>query len=206
MDDIDWYFLCLDTSKLNKTNKEILIAKINEDIRDIADDASRVSSLTFDNNVFMNYDYKYKDAEFLHSDDIVFKDSAMSIYDLLGHIFMQILEDKFTYKHIYIKIYTYNLNLTENIYSVKATENLFNLINNKFPLVVELHLLNFNTIKIKDKFDLQYNIGIPIYEKTKSNVMSTKSNSEKSSTRGSYRQDQRSPLKRNIYFNIHIKN
>lgn len=202
-DNIDWYFLCLDTSKSNKTNKHTLIEKINENIKDISDDTCRVSSLTFDNNIYMVYDYKYKDVEFLNSDSIIFKDTALSIYDLLGHIFIQILEDKFTYKHLYIKIYTYNLNLTENIYSVKAIENLFNLINNKYPLVVELHIPEFDIIKIRDKFDIKLIDGLPIYEKKKSNLVV--SNSDRTSTHGSYRQE-RSPLKRNIYFNIHIKN
>lgn len=195
MDNNIWYFFCADSCKSNKDKQKELIDEINTNLDDIEEN-SRVSCLTYNNKILLHYDYNYKDVEHLDSQSIIFKNETMSFYDLLGDIFLKILENKITYKKIVCNIYAYKLNTKEKIYTRPVIENLFNTINNKTPIQININLINQEIILIKDIFNIsytepqEYNIKMSQF----SNSSSRRSNDSERNT------------KKSIYFNIHIRN
>lgn len=203
MEDTTWYFFCTDTCKANKERNKELVQEINNNINTI-EERSRVSCLTYNSKIFMHYDYNYKDVEYLNDETLLFKDDSMSIYDLLGDIFIKILESKTNYKNIVCNIFTFKLNIREKIYTRTVIQNLFNSINNKTPVKIVINLINQELICIKDNFILKYTEPIK-EETTKSNSINSKRNSKRNSRTKSESESENNG-KKNIYFNINIRN
>lgn len=198
MDNI-WYLFCVDTCKNNKDKQEELVSEINTSLKKI-DEQSRVSCLSYNNKIFMHYDYNYKDIEYLDNESLIFRNETLPIYDLLGDIFLKIIENKTTYKSIICNIYTYKLNIREKIYTKTVIENLFNTINNKTSLTININLINQELITIKDIFNLDYTE--PIEENYSKNRKTISKKNSETRTTGSSEHSGR----KNIYFNIHIRN
>lgn len=195
MDTNIWYFFCIDSCKINKCNKKELICGVNTDI-DKIEDNSRISCLTYNNKITLHYDYNYKDIEHLDEESITFKNETMSIYDLLGDLFLKILENKIFYKQVVCNIYALKLNMIEQVYTRQVIENLFNTINSKTLLKINIHLINQEIINIKDIFNLNYVELTDCKLKIKPRSYSRSRSSDSIDKSG----------KKNIYFNIHIRN
>lgn len=209
-----WYFICADTCKKNKEFKSNIINKVNNRLETV-DKNSRISCITYNNSIYMLYDCYYDDFEYMNPDTVVFKDKKMSIYELLGDIFIKILDTDTKYKNIVCKIFAYTINRDESVYSHTAIEKLFNLIIKKYPeFLIEINLVDNEIINIKNKFEFDIKPDCedqsvspkepsPRSAIARGRFSYTKSNRSDSDKKTSGKGDND---KKSIYFNIHIKN
>lgn len=203
MDNI-WYFFCFDTCKKNKEKQEELIKEVNTNLTNI-DSQSRVSCLSYNDKIFMHYDYNYSDIEYLNCDSLVFRNESMSIYDLFGDIFLKIIENKKEYKKIICNIYAFKLNVREKVYTKTVIQNLFNIINSKTKLIININILNQECLCIENIFNLEYTEPIDDKATSSNNRFSSKNKRETIGGSGSS-ENRESSGRKNIYFNIHIRN
>lgn len=192
----EWIILCGDTSR-GPNNRDI-IEELNKNIKSVENPNTRLSCLTYNKQILMHYDYSAADSELISYDDLRFLNQSMPFYDLLGELFLRILEADKKYTDIKCCIITSKLIMKNKHYNKKSISDLFDLITRKINVfTIDINIINKQRIIIKDTFD--------ITEKIDELTEIIEENESDSSTHTSVRSNKSSGRK-NIYFTVNIKN